>query len=68
MVFYSFSLENIINNKKKNYKIYNKELLTIVEYLTKQRQYFLNTEKTFKVWMDYENLQYFTKLQQLNRK
>ena len=35
MTFYSLSLENIINNKKKNYKIYGKELLAIVECLTK---------------------------------
>ena len=32
-----------------NYKIYDKKLLTIVEALTKWRQYLLNITKKFKV-------------------
>ena len=34
---------------ERNYEIYNKELLAIVEALTKWRQYLLNAAETFKV-------------------
>jgi len=36
---------------ERNYEIYDKELLAIVEALTKWRQYLLDTLKTFEIWM-----------------
>ena len=51
---------------KRNYKIYDKELLAIMEALTKWRQYLLNTTKKFEVWTDHENLKYFRELYKLN--
>ena len=51
---------------ERNYKIYDKELLVIVEALTKWRQYLLDTMEKFKVWMDHENLKYFREPQKLN--
>jgi len=44
---------------KRNYEIYNKELLAIVEALTKWRQYLLDATKKFEVWTDHKNLKYF---------
>jgi len=44
---------------KRNYEIYNKELLAIVEALTKWKQCLLDVAETFKVWMDHKNLKYF---------
>jgi len=44
---------------ERNYEIYDKELLAIVEALTKWRQYLLDALETFKIWMDHENLKYF---------
>ena len=44
---------------EKNYEIYNKKLLAIVEALTKWRQYLLDTMEPFEVWTDYKNLKYF---------
>jgi len=44
---------------ERNYKIYNKELLAIVEALTKWRQYLLDVMKPFEIWTNYENLKYF---------
>jgi len=44
---------------EKNYKIYDKELLAIVETLAKWRQYLLNVAETFEIWTDHENLKYF---------
>ena len=44
---------------ERNYKIYDKELLAIVEALTEWRQYLLDAIEKFKVWIDYNNLKYF---------
>jgi len=52
---------------ERNYEIYNKELLAIVEVLTKWRQYLLDAIEQFEIWMDHENLKYFRKLYKLNR-
>ena len=46
---------------EQNYEIYDKELLTIIEAITKQRQYLLDATEKFEVWIDYENLKYFRK-------
>ena len=47
---------------ERNYEIYDKELLMVVEALTKQRQYLLDATK-FEVWTDCE---YFRELHKLN--
>ena len=47
---------------ERNYEIYDKELLAIVEALTKWRQYLLDTLETFEIWTDHENLRYFQEL------
>ena len=52
---------------ERNYEIYNKELLAIIEALTKWRQYLLDAVKTFKIWTDHENLKYFQEPHKLNR-
>ena len=52
---------------EQNYEIYDKELLAIVEAITKWRQYLLDATEKFKVWMDHENLKYFRKPHKLNR-
>ena len=52
---------------ERNYEIYNKELLAIIEVLTKWRQYLLDAIEKFKVWTDYKNLKYFREPKKLNR-
>ena len=42
-------LSRTIQTAKRNYKIYDKELLAIVEALIKQKQYLLNTTENFEV-------------------
>ena len=59
-------LSRTIQPAERNYEIYNKELLAIVEALTKWRQYLLNTMELFEVWMDHENLKYFQEPHKLN--
>jgi len=49
-----------------NYEIYDKELLAIVEALTKWRQYLLDVKEPFEVWTDHENLKYFREPHKLN--
>jgi len=51
---------------ERNYEIYNKELLAIVEALAKWRQYLLDAMKPFEIWMDHENLKYFREPHKLN--
>jgi len=51
---------------ERNYKIYDKELLAIVEALAKWRQYLLDAKEPFEVWTDHENLKYFREPHKLN--
>ena len=50
-----------------NYEIYDKELLAVVEILTKWRQHLLDVTKKFEVWIDHENLKYFRESHKLNK-
>ena len=59
-------LSRTMQAAERNYKIYDKELLAIVEALTKWRQYLLDAAKPFEVWMDHENLKYFWEPYKLN--
>jgi hypothetical protein len=51
---------------ERNYEIYNKELLAIMDTLKIWRQYLLDTQEQFEVWTDHENLKHFRKPQKLN--
>jgi len=51
---------------ERNYEIYNKELLVIVEVLSKWRQYLLDVAEPFKIWTDHKNLKYFREPHKLN--
>ena len=53
---------------EQNYKIYDKELLAVVEAITKWRQYLLDTTEKFEVWTDHENLKYFQEPHKLNER
>jgi len=61
-------LSRTIQPAERNYEIYNKELLAIVEALAKWRQYLLDTAETFEIWMDHKNLKYFREPHKLNRR
>jgi len=60
-------LSRTMQPAERNHEIYNKELLTIVEDLTKWRQYLLGATEKFEVWTDHKNLKYFWELHKLNR-
>ena len=59
-------LSRMMQPAERNYEIYDKKLLAIVEALAKWRQYLLDTMKTFEIWMDHENLKYFQEPHILN--
>jgi len=59
-------LSRTIQPAEQNYEIYDKELLAIVEALTKWRQYLLDAKEPFEVWTDHENLKYFREPHKLN--
>ena len=57
-----------VSETEHNYKIYNKEMLTIMSALDDWCQYLLGDRHTFGIWSDHLNLQYFRKPQKLNRR
>ena len=59
-------LSRTMQPAERNYEIYDKELLAIVEALAKWRQYLLDAAETFKIWTDHENLKYFQEPHKLN--
>ena len=61
-------LSRTMQPAERNQEIYNKELLAIVEALTKQRQYLLDAMEHFEVWTDHKNLKYFREPHKLNRR
>ena len=61
-------MSRTIQLAERNYDIYDKKLLTIVEALTKWKQYLLDAIEKFEVWTNHKNLKYFQKPHKLNRK
>ena len=53
---------------KNNYKIYNKELLTIMHYLKVWDTELRSISKGFDIITDHKNIEYFTKKQRLNKR
>jgi len=51
---------------EKNYEIYDKELLAIIEALSKWKQYLLDVRKPFEIWTDHKNIKYFREPHKLN--
>ena len=59
-------LSRMMQPAERNYEIYDKKLLAIVEALTKWRQYLLDTIEPFEIWTDHKNLKYFRESHKLN--
>ena len=55
-----------LNPAERNYEIYDKEMLAIVEAIKDQHQYLLGVRQTFKVQSDHTNLTYFKASHKLN--
>jgi len=53
---------------ERNYKIYDKKMLGVIQYLEDWRYYLEGTKKEFEIWTDHKNLQYFMSSQKLNHR
>ena len=59
-------LSKSLNETKKNYKIYDKEMLVIIRGLENQRHLLESVKFKFEIWIDHKNLEYFMKVRKLN--
>jgi len=55
-----------LSDTKRNYKIYNKEMLVVVRCLEVSRHFLEGAVVKFEIWTDHKNLEYFMKVQKLN--
>ena len=61
-------LSKFLNETERNYKIHDKEMLAIIRGLENWRYLLEGARFKFKVWTDHKNLEYFMKVQKLNRR
>jgi len=61
-------LSKSLNEMERNYEIHNKEMLAIIRELEAWRHLLKGVQFKFEIWTDYENLEYFMKVQKLNRR
>ena len=61
-------LSKSLNKTDRNYKIYDKKMLAVIRGLENWRYLLEGAKFKFKVWTDYKNLEYFMKMQKLNRR
>ena len=57
-----------LNEVERNYEIYDKEMMAIMDSLADWRQYLMGAKEPIEIWTDHQNLQYFKKPQKLNRR
>ena len=60
-------LSQSFNIMERNYEIYDRELLAIIQALTEWRHYLLRSPHPVTVLLDHKNLTYFQTAQKLNR-
>ena len=61
-------LSKSLNQTDRNYKIYDKKMLAVIRGLENWRYLLEGAKFKFKFWTDYKNLEYFMKMQKLNRR
>ena len=61
-------LSKSLNETERNYEIHDKEILAIIKGLEIWRHLLEGAQFKFKIWTDYKNLEYFMKVQKLNRR
>ena len=57
-----------LSDTEQNYEIHNKEMLAVVRCLEAWRDFLEGAVEKFKIWTDHKNLEYFMKMQKLNRR
>ena len=61
-------LSKSLNKTERNYEIHDKEMLAIIKGLEAWRHLLEGVQFRFEIWTDHKNLEYFMKVQKLNRK
>jgi len=61
-------LSKSLNKTERNYEIHDKEMLPVIRRLENWRHLLKGARSKFEVWTDYKNLEYFMKIQKLNRR
>jgi len=61
-------LSKSLNETERNYEIHDKEMLAIIRELEVWRHLLEGVQTKFKIWTDHKNLEYFMKVQKLNRR
>jgi len=61
-------LSNSLNETERNYEIHDKEMLAIIRGLEAWRHLLEEAQYKFEIWTDHMNLEYFIKVQKLNRR
>jgi len=61
-------LSKSLNETERNYEIHVKEMLAIVRGLEAWRHLLEGAQIKFEIWTDHKNLEYFMKVQKLNRR
>ena len=61
-------LSKLLNKIERNYKIHDKKMLAIIQGLESWRHLLERAQSKFETWTDHENLEYFMKVQKLNRR
>jgi len=61
-------LSKLLNETERNYEIHDKEMLAIIRGLEAWRHLLEGAQYKFEIWTDHKNLEYFMKVQKLNRK
>ena len=57
-----------LSDTERNYKIHDKEMLAVIRCLEAQRHFLKGAAIKFEIWTDHKNLEYFIKVQKLNRR
>jgi len=56
------------NKTERNYEIHDKNMLAVIRGSENWRHLLEDAKYKFKVWADYKNLEYFMKVQKLNKR
>ena len=59
-------ISKLLNETKRNYEIYDKEMLAVIRCLEAWRHFLEGSRSKFEVWTDHKNLEYFMSNQKLN--
>ena len=61
-------LSKSLNETERNYEIHDKKMLAIIRGLEAWRHLLEGVQYKFEIWTDHKNLEYFMKVQKLNRR